>query len=156
MIETYDHFLNQMDLHRIIQDTEDVQWRIQSGSGGGLDFLEYDVSDNDYYSVNIYGKIRKVLDKDYEIERIYFNGQWPSRDGEIHIDNCKRTVLLYVSPYTPEWGGFTQFVNDPMNQIIVPPIQNRLVIFDSSIPHKGYAFSNQNCPMRISLAYKLL
>ena len=53
MIETYDHFLNQMDLHRIIQDTEDVQWRIQSGSGGGLDFLEYDVSDNDYYSVDL-------------------------------------------------------------------------------------------------------
>jgi len=91
------------------------------------------------------------------IKDIYFNGQWPGRDGIFHIDECDFTVLLYVSDYDPEWGGFTHFINsnNPKDHLAIPPITNRLVIFPSHIRHKAYSFCSQDCPMRISLTFKL-
>tara|TARA_B100000927_G_scaffold291709_1_gene295980 strand:+ start:4610 stop:5077 length:468 start_codon:yes stop_codon:yes gene_type:complete len=154
MIEQYDNFLDPKDLERVVNDTDDVSWRIQSSNGSGNDFLHYDVSDREYYNKHLWGQLRPILDGDYKVDEIYFNGQWPGRDGSLHIDNCVRTVLLYVNPSRPEWGGFTQLISGD-EQIIIPPVQNRLIVFDGNIQHKGYAFSNQNCPMRITLAFKL-
>tara|TARA_B100001250_G_C19591898_1_gene696725 strand:+ start:182 stop:649 length:468 start_codon:yes stop_codon:yes gene_type:complete len=154
MIEQYDNFLSTKDLERVIEDTNDVQWRIQTSNGKGLDFLEYDVTDQEYYNSYLKGQIDKVVKTPNRLERIYFNGQWPGRDGTVHIDNCEQTVLLYIVPCLPEWGGFTQLLQGS-EQIIIPPVQNRLIVFDGNIPHKGYSFSHQACPMRITLAFKL-
>ena len=99
----------------------------------------------------------KITEKDYVIQEIYFNGQWPGRDGIFHTDDCDFTTLLYVSDYDPEWGGFTHFINsnNPKDHLAIPPITNRLVIFPSHIRHKAYSFCSQHCPMRISLTFKL-
>ena len=65
-------------------------------------------------------------------------------------------MILYITPWEPAWGGFTQFMISERDHTIVPPILGRLVNFKSDILHKAYAYCNQSCPMRITAAFKLL
>ena len=96
-----------------------------------------------------------MLPDPYVPSRIYFNGYKPGVDGCLHRDGVDLTALIYVSDYDKEYGGVTQFYENDLNQIFVPPITNRLVIFDSEILHKGFGFSHQWNPHRITLAFKL-
>ena len=98
---------------------------------------------------HIFKKIENNIGK-HSIGRVYFNGQSYGQDGSFHLDRCDKTVLIYVSPYDWEWGGFTQ-----VGEEIIAPITGRMIAFDGMTPHKGFSFSRQACPMRISLAYKL-
>lgn len=156
-IKIFDNFLKETELSYINNFTNNKKWVIQiSSKDGDLEFLYLDVSHEKFFNSYLFNEIKKKLDHEYVLEKIYFNGQWPGRDGSFHKDPCKLTALFYVNPYNPEWGGFTQFLISPTEQYIIPPIQNRLITFPGDIAHKAYSYSNQNCPMRISLAYKLL
>ena len=155
-----DDFLNQSEFYDVSSyiSSSDVPWIHQSsGEKKGLWFLFHDCTEKKFYNTVIFEKIKKITEKDYVIQDIYFNGQWPGRDGDFHIDECDFTILLYVSDYDPEWGGFTHFINsnNPKDHLAIPPITNRLVIFPSHIKHKAYSFCSQDCPMRISLTFKL-
>lgn len=156
-ITIYDNFLPLDQFQSLINYVNNINyWAIQKSSRRSKNqFLIHDVSDNEYFNVFIFRYIQNILKKEYKIERIYFNGQWPNRNGDIHVDGCEKTALIYVSEYYHNWGGFTQFVFDDNQELIISPVQNRLVLFPGMIMHKGYAFCNQECPMRISLAYKL-
>ena len=156
-IKIFDNFLNETDFNRVMSFTQYAIWQIQgSVNKGNREFLYINVSDEEFFNSHIFHKIEKKLNCKYKLERIYFNGQWPGRDGEFHEDTCKHTAMIYVNPYDPDWGGFTQFLISPTEQYIVPPVQNRLIVFPGHLTHKGYSYSKQNCPMRISLAFKLL
>ncbi len=164
-VEYVDDFLSKEDLLRVQQFILDpyVSWmtqkslkRVSTKEQFSQDFLQKPVTDP-FFSKYIFTKIqdfRPQLKSMKPIE-VYFNGQWPGRDGGFHSDAGKKTALLYVSDYDPEWGGFTQFLSDAGNEIIISPRTNRLVLFDAPIKHKAYSFCNQDCPMRISLAYKI-
>ncbi len=156
-IEIYENFLSFDELREISDYVKKIEhWTIQKSTSEHVnEFLMHDVSDNNYFNTKIFNKIQKLLNKSYKIERIYFNGQWPNRNGDLHQDGCEKTALIYISEYYPNWGGFTQFVFSSKKEFIISPIQNRLVIFPGMLIHKGYSFCDQNCPMRISLAYKL-
>ena len=113
--------------------------------------------DNEYYTSYLFNKIKKFFNYDYKLNSVYLNGREALRHGSFHIDrDADRTVILYVTPWEPAWGGFTQFMKSERDHVIVPPILGRLVNFKSDLIHKGYAFCNQNCPMRITAAFKLL
>ena len=114
-----------------------------------LPFLYYTPSREDKIYDHISKKIENNIGK-HSIGRVYFNGQSYGQDGSFHVDNCDKTVLIYVSPYEWEWGGFTQ-----VGEEIIAPITGRMIAFDGMTLHKGFSFSRQTCPMRISLAYKL-
>lgn len=156
-IKVLNNFLPKKEICEIANYVESiVAWDIQSSKPKSSNqFLYHDVSNNEYFNKHIFKYIQNILDENYEIQRIYFNGQWPGRDGDLHEDGCKKTVLIYISEYYPNWGGFTQFVFSDNSEFIVSPVQNRLVCFPGNILHKGYSFSHQSCPMRVSLAFKL-
>ena len=59
-----------------------------------------------------------------------------------------------MSPYEYGWGGFTEIMTEPQ-PTLVHPIQNRLVIFPGNIYHKAYSFAYQDCPLRVTLAFKI-
>lgn len=151
-----DNFLSPEEFDKITSDLYRCQWYIQSSnSNNNSEFLIKHVSDDEFYNKTLYNRVQEELGLDTEIERVYFNGQWSGRDGELHTDRCDVTALIYISEYNPNWGGFTQIINSPTEQFIVPPVQGRLLLFDGNLYHKGYSYSYQDCPMRISLAYKL-
>ena len=154
-IVTVDDFLSPEDLSRVDRDSADANWRIQRSNPNTKEFLKCELKD-DFYIEYIFSKIKPHLDSDYKVSRVYFNGQWPGRDGSFHIDNCPRTALIYVRQYHPEWGGFTQIQTSKKEFEIIMPFQNRLVIFPGNAFHKAYSFSGDQLPMRVSLAYKLV
>ena len=151
MVEIFDNFLNFEEINFLQQ--YNIFWGTQDSDPNNpynLDFLYYSVPEGEsYFYEYLFEKIKKVIG-DYFIDRLYFNGQSYGMDGSFHVDHCDKTVLIYVSPYHREWGGFTQIEGQ-----IIPPITGRMIAFDGMIPHKGFCFSRQNCPLRISLAYKL-
>ena len=167
MVDIFDNFLSLSELESIngYIRNGNIPWTIGVSDIRSPDnyLLSHDVTGHSYFNTEIFNKIQEKIGRcslRQGISAIYFNGQSSGMDGSFHPDNpeecidCK-TVLIYLSPYDKEWGGFTQFWKSDEQQQIVAPIPGRMVSFNGSIMHKGYAYSRQNCPMRISLAYKL-
>ena len=164
-----DDFLNEEELNHIASAStyKDCSWTIHNSFDEkndnplknidfNLSFLHKDLMDNQYYTSYLFNKIKKFFNYDYKLNSVYLNGREALRHGSFHIDrDADRTVILYVTPWEPAWGGFTQFMKSERDHVIVPPILGRLVNFKSDLIHKGYAFCNQNCPMRITVAFKL-
>ena len=151
-----DNFLNTIELQEINKTLLNPNWSIQkSFHTSKNEFLMKDVSNVYFYETHLFEKIQKEFNLDTQLKRVYFNGQWPKMDGDLHTDGCFKTALIYISTYKFGWGGFTEFV-DGDEHFVIPPIQNRIAIFPGDILHKGYSYTDSNCPMRISLAFKLL
>ena len=163
-IVVIDNFLTKEELEQVQNKNcyKDSYWEIQNSSEKqdvfdfNTPFLTKNLMDNEYYTSYLFNKIKKFFNQDYKLEDVYLNGHEALRNGSFHQDLCDRTVLLYITPWEPAWGGFTHFMKSKKEHIIIPPIEGRLVNFRSDIIHKAYAFCNQNCPMRITAAFKLL
>ena len=161
-IIVYDNFLSDGDLDNIflsLEENED-KWRLDHKSSSKIknsnEFGQLIVSDISYFNEYLFNKIKKYLNiNQCEIERIYFNGQLPHKHGHFHTDGCDFTVLIYVSKYDQEWGGFTQIKIPEEGYKFITPIQKRMVLFPGNWIHKGFSYSYDFCPMRLSLAYKL-
>ena len=160
-----DDFLNEEELSKIqtASTYKDPYWQIHNSDGNqdifdfNTPFLSKNLMDNEYYTSYLFNKIKRTFNQDYKLNNVYLNGREPQRDGSFHTDgDADRTVVLYFNSWQPAWGGFTQFMKSERDHIIVAPIKGRLINFKSDLIHKGYAFSNQNCPMRITAAFKLL
>jgi len=157
-IQVVDNFLSNQDFQTIVCELKQARWGFQSSDNtkSTNEFLLYDVSEKKYFNEELNKKIQKYFSLDCKCDRIYFNGQWPGRDGDFHVDPSLKTFLIYISNYNISWGGFTHFFEPPDHEYMVSPKTNRGVLFPGSLFHKAYSFSNQNCPMRISLAYKFV
>jgi hypothetical protein len=155
-INVVDNFLSHKEFEKICSVIPNSKWKIQvSMPQSKNEFLMLDVTEDKFFSETLNKKIQDHFSLSLNLDRVYFNGQWPGRDGDFHVDGCKKTALIYISDYNITWGGFTHLYNSQEDECIISPHKNRLVIFPGNIPHKGYSFANQNCPMRISLAFKL-
>lgn len=155
-VRIVDKFLNRSDFNSVANYIADMKWQMQCSNlqRGELMFLYEEVTDQEFFNTYLCNKIRKELNINNQLERIYFNGQWPGREGSFHVDNCDKTVLIYISDYHEEWGGFLHIKSPKDNEHIISPIQNRMVVFPGNWRHKAFSYSFQNAPMRISLAYK--
>ena len=154
-IKIVDNFLEGKDIQKIISN--DLTWRLQKSNNGKkeLTFLEASKKCDEFFNTYLFGKVREKLDRGYyKLERVYFNGQWNGREGSLHSDNCDITALIYMSPYEYGWGGFTEIMTEP-KPTLIHPIPNRLVIFPGNISHKAYSFAYQDCPLRVTLAFKI-
>tara|TARA_R100000152_G_C6682804_1_gene116261 strand:- start:117 stop:629 length:513 start_codon:yes stop_codon:yes gene_type:complete len=161
-----DDFLNEEELSYITSAStyKDDTWVIHGSSPQGKEmfedfytsFLQKNLMDNEYYTSYLLNKINKTFNYNYKLVDVYLNGHEPLRHGSFHIDGtADRTVILYITPWKPAWGGFTHFMKSQKEHDVIAPIYGRLINFKSDIPHKGYSFCNQNCPMRITAAFKL-
>ena len=161
-IIVYDNFLSDGDLDNIflfLEEDED-KWNLNHKSSNEIKnsntFGQLIVSNILFFNDYLFNKIKKYLNiKSCDIQRIYFNGQLPHIHGHFHGDGCDNTVLIYVSEYDQEWGGFTQIKTPEEGYKFITPIQKRMVMFPGNWIHKGFSYSYDFCPMRLSLAYKL-
>jgi hypothetical protein len=91
--------------------------------------------------------------QDCECRHIYANGQVKGQHGNWHTDHGDKTVIYFPLAWNPEWGGSTYFkIDGSKNEIQYT--KNRLVVFDSAIPHYGSCPKVDNI-LRISIAFKL-
>jgi hypothetical protein len=83
--------------------------------------------------------------------RIIANGQVKGQDIDWHTDHGDRTVLYFPIAWNPEWGGSTYFrIGDSEKEVQYK--QNRLLIFNSNILHRGSGPTVENI-LRVSIAF---
>jgi len=145
------NFCTKQELETILKYTYDKNWSIQtSTTGDSSEFFMLDLTNIKFFNETLFNKLKKILKVNCSLERVYFNLQYPNQHGSLHQDYCQFTALLYVTPWNPELGGFTQIMSNKI--VVIPPVQNTLICFPSHLFHKGYACTHNK---RISLAYKL-
>ena len=157
-IKIFEDFLSKEDIDLVYNYSKRIKsWNIQTSTRNSFqEFLYHEVTSDEYFNLYLCEKVKEKLEFNYELERIYFNGQWFARNGDFHTDDTSVTVLIYISKYQFGWGGFTEFILSDNENLIISPIQNRMICFPGNIMHKAYSFAYQDCPMRVSLAYKFV
>jgi hypothetical protein len=159
-IKIVDEFLSEEEFIKVVskyKNKDATKWELQSSSfkPDELQFLKCDLSDDEFYNTYLYKKVVNQLHQGhYELSRVYLNGQWNGREGDLHKDGCYYTALIYMSPYRYGNGGFTEIMTEP-EPTLIHPIPNRLVIFSGNIHHKAYSFAYQTDPLRVTLAFKI-
>ena len=156
-VKVIDEFLTKKEMKEVWEFINNMSWTTQFSFPGKsvISFLKSDVTDVEYFNSYLFNRIKDILNIDVKLNTVYFNGQWNGHEGCFHIDHCDVTSLIYLSRYEPHWGGFTQTFLSDDKEVIVSPHQGRMMSFPGNCPHKGYSFSYQDCPIRISLAYKM-
>jgi hypothetical protein len=96
--------------------------------------------------------------------RSYFNGYTYGTEGYLHrdqnlpVDNyAQETILVYCnSEWKPDWAGETQFFSEDRKEIVYStlPWPNKIICFDSSIPHVARSVSRSYFGLRTILAFK--
>ena len=94
----------------------------------------------------LFYKLKKTLDLNLKLERMYINVQHPNMNGSFHPDDGDLTCL-YMATKTLNNNG--QFEMKEEGKIDF--VQNRLIAFDAKKPHRGLAPTND---VRITLAFK--
>jgi hypothetical protein len=159
-ITVLDNFISLEQLKAIRTTIENGSWISHQSTDAGIEFLNMDVTNDPYYNTELLNHINKQLNIKFKLGRVYFNGQYPGREGAFHTDDDSpknHTVIIYTNKvYSWGWGGFTEFI-DPKSgdHKVVAPVLYRAVFFPANILHKAYAFTQQDCPMRTSLNFKL-
>jgi hypothetical protein len=109
----------------------------------------------------VWNKIKKVIG-DRRILRCYFNGYTYGTEGYVHKDQTEtipgyrqETILVYCTKdWKLDWAGETQFFDDKEVVFSTLPLPNRIVCFDSSIPHVARSVSRTYSGLRTILAFK--
>jgi len=94
----------------------------------------------------LFYKIKKTLDKNLNLERMYINIQHPNMNGSFHSDEGDITCL-YMATKTLNNNGQFQIKGEGK----IDFVQNRLIAFDAKKLHRGLAPTND---VRITLAFK--
>lgn len=101
----------------------------------------------------IHAKINnEILKLNTKIDRVYFNIQHNSMDGDFHMDDGDLTALLMITDTPNDGGGRFEYEGEDNKINFENFEQNKLIIFQG-IRHRGCAPTN-NKP-RITLAFKL-
>lgn len=171
-IRTVDNFLTKDEMKMLEEYFDDHVWRWghrshpkvkKNGPISKWFYVTFD--DKPYFTEYLKEKIESITGMEFELHRVYANGQTISNDGDWHrdvIDDEKNdvfvTAILYVSDITldnvDEVRGYTYFRLPNDDIVTIEPIKNRLVLFNSRVPHRGCAPSIPGF-LRISLAWKL-
>ena len=98
--------------------------------------------------------------RDFQIVRMYANGQTYGLDGSRHQDSEHPqdfTVLYFPVPHwEPSWGGETVFFGpEGAPKDWVAPRPNRAMIFPSHYWHLGRGPNRECIELRMTVAYKL-
>ena len=93
-------------------------------------------------------RLVKEFDHDIKIMRSYVNLQFTGMNGEWHTDDGETTCLWMATKSLPKGSGEFQTKDKKIKFDF-----NKLIIFDSQIPHRGMAPKELNTP-RMTLAFK--
>ena len=94
----------------------------------------------------LFYKLKKTLNKNLNLERMYINIQHPNMNGSFHSDEGDITCL-YMATKTLNNNGQFQIKGEGK----IDFVQNRLIAFDAKKLHRGLSPTND---VRITLAFK--
>tara|TARA_R100001163_G_scaffold60753_1_gene50250 strand:+ start:7840 stop:8343 length:504 start_codon:yes stop_codon:yes gene_type:complete len=124
-----------------------------SKEGKGNAFYNHDLDlSNDLFRF-LCEKIQKIEGLPIEVLRVYFNVQHCGMDGDFHRDDGDVTYLIMITKsLQPGDGCFEIKEKNKIKKIDF--VQNRLIYFDASMPHRGRSPNKYEIEPRITLAFK--
>ena len=121
-------------------------------------FWQLDLNNDKFFSETFLDRIKELTGKNFDVERIYANGQTYGLPGAFHKDTREpngRTFLYYANPqWNVDWGGETIFYENN-NPTVNFPVPNSAVYFDGNIKHFGKDPSRKTNILRVTVAFKL-
>ena len=130
----------------------------KSKSGGIPPFWQMPLDDDAFFTKYLLNRIVENTSTEYDLERVYANGQTYGMRGSIHqdgFDESCRTLLYYpLEVWNPEWNGKTAFKLGNEYRYITPE-PNKAIIFPGAIPHWAEETSRTFASLRITIAWKL-
>jgi hypothetical protein len=159
----FNNWLTKEEMDFIQQTVNSPRWEFGHTStgtptNGYLWVINIDKSEDFYYK-HLLDKIKKTTNEEFNVERVYLNGNQNSSCGSIHKDNINKngkTFLIYCNPdWNIEIGGHTHFIEN--NHILsVPPIPGNAIYFDGTMDHFAAPLNPMYQGLRVTLAYKLI
>jgi hypothetical protein len=126
----------------------------------GFTFWYKHLTDNKFFSEYMFEKVRALTGKNFDIERIYANGQSHGMPGSLHQDNPANnayTFLYYANPrWDITWGGETVFYENNQEYGSVLYVPNSAILFKGSLFHAGLEPTRHMSGLRVTVAFKLL
>ena len=156
-IEILDNFFDAATQEEILKLMERPKW---SFTGGRIpnQFWHMDgLEAEPFFRQKLFSRICKSLGEEYDVVRIYANGQTATQHGSPHTDDGDFTFLYYPNPrWNKNWGGALHFFDDDGATVhAVDYKPNRAVFFPADLVHAAEAPSAEFPGLRVSLAYKL-
>jgi hypothetical protein len=121
-------------------------------------FWSLNLSNIQYFNDYLFSIITKITNRNWEIDRIYANGQTYGLDGAFHTDSDHGYTFLYYwnKEWNLSWAGNTIFVDENTNQMeSICPRPNSAILFPGNILHYGQSPSRDFYGLRVTIAYKL-
>lgn len=165
-IEKYEDILSDMEYRHLEFLLENVvRWDL-SGTSKKNDevsnhvpqFWFANLLDIDFFSEKMFMKIKKSIGHNYQLNRVYANGQTFGQDGDWHQDCSDGTEYTFLYYFTKSDDlsliGETYFKIDEEYQCIIPK-PNTGIFFNGSLLHKGMSPKRNFMNMRITIAFKM-
>jgi hypothetical protein len=129
-----------------------------------------------FFTRKLFNLIKKKIGNNYELERVYANGQTFGLDGFPHMDTPNDdgyTFLVYMNrEWDLLWGGDTVFINryfdintntekyfdgeSSLRTKRITPTPNKALFFPGNLIHYAESPTRAFYGLRMSLAYKLV
>ena len=155
-IEIFDDFFSTETQHEILQLMERPKWSFTGGAPPNMFWHMDGLESEPYFRDQLFQLICKKLDRVFDIERIYANGQTSLQYGHPHRDDGDMTFLYYPNPqWECTWGGSLLFIRKGEIARSLPYRPNRALLFPANLVHYADAPSKSFPGLRVSLAYKL-
>lgn len=160
-IKVFRNFLNDEDLNTIEKKILEPKWSCNHSSTGetSLFWKMSELENDEFFSVYLLNKIKKITGEDFEIGRVYFNGHNGGGQGYPHTDTEKengRTFLIYCNRvWDLAFGGSTSFIIDNEVKSFFP-YPKSAIYFQNNVLHMASPISKDFKGVRITLAFKLL
>jgi len=164
-IRRFTNILSINEFKKAKKIVENGRWTAKGSSGNPdsqIKFLYMDLMDHDFFSKELLNKIRQLTNHEFQLDRVYANGQWFGLDGSWHQDNPDHrawTFLIYLNEIEEsdidEYGGCTEFRENDNCVKAIQPVSNSGLLFMSNLFHRGKGPSRFHSDMRITIAWKL-
>ena len=166
-IVIYDNFLTEHELEKCKMIISQPNWSFghtsTSKTGFNTPFWIMELNNYEFFTKQIKNKIEELLNKKFNIQRVYANGQTYGQDGSYHHDDERAdtyTFCIYISPVegrmVDDIQGHIIFKLPNTKQLTcIEPLYNRAMIFPSRYLHKGTSFCRYVQTMRVCIAFKL-
>lgn len=165
-IEILDNFFEKEDIKKIKDYFENINWvcnclhRPNVNLNTDVPFWRHDLCRETFFSENLKNKIEKIINKKYDLIRVYAVGQHFGQDSNFHFDDERKdtyTLCLYIDHNVVRDSNGYFFLKIPNEKYIlyIEPISNRGVFFPSNYRHMGTGYNITNKSFRICIAWKL-
>lgn len=166
-IVEYPNIFTETDRVSIIKYTQLERWawghKSNSGEKDNMPpFWVMKLSDEKFFTEYLLKKIEETTGQEYDLERVYANGQTYGMRGKPHVDgyvSTCRTFLYYPMEYWDvQWAGKTAFIlptETGTKYHYVIPEPNKGVLFPGQIHHWAEETTRSFGGIRISIAWKL-